>query len=248
VTDTAERPRRHGREGQPRRGLVSLTSFGLLAAVGLTVVSRATTSAAHDAQRDGTRLSVGTRSHHVHSTRHHTAATHKHAAGTVQALPSVPKSKLRGPTTSTIRTPSTTTTTSVAPPTTTTEPPTTTSTPDLLNYSGVLRYPDDVAASIPFSSATGVAATRITWSGGEELVASLRCRGAHDSAPGTHGISISIDGSPGTCVVAVALDPESAHKSRTRSPSSPRAVTDAHEETPDRTAMQGPSDDSAGFA
>lgn len=207
MTDRAERPGRHGREGWPRRGFVSWTSFGLLFAVGLTVVSRATTSAVHDAQRDGARLSVRARSHHVHSERHQTAATHKHTSIVVHAHHSVTKSNLSGPTTTTTPSPSATTTTSAAPPTTTTEPPTTTSTPDLLNYSGLLRYPNDVATSIPFSSATGVAATRITWSGGEELVASLRCRGAHDSAPGTHGISISIDGSPGTCVVSVALGP-----------------------------------------
>ena len=114
MTDTAERPRRHGREGQPRHGLVSWTSFGMLAAVGLTVVSRVTTSAAHDAERDGVRLSVRTQSHHVHSARHHTAATHKHTSVVVHAHHSAPKSILSGATTSTIP-PSTTTTTSAAP-------------------------------------------------------------------------------------------------------------------------------------
>lgn len=99
------------------------------------------------------------------------------------------------------------TTTLATLPTTATTEPTTTTTPGLWNYSGVLSYPDDVATSIPFSSASGLAAARVTWSGGEELVAYLRCPGAHESAPGTHGVSISIDGSPGNCVVSVALGP-----------------------------------------
>ncbi len=96
---------------------------------------------------------------------------------------------------------------SLAPSSTTTSVPSspTPMAPGSLQYSGVLSYPEDIATSIPFTSPSGVAAVRVTWHGGSELVAALRCRGAHDSVPGTHGISISIDGSPGACAVAIAL-------------------------------------------
>jgi hypothetical protein len=217
---------RHGRadrvgsSGRPivkrrsRHDLVAWIAFGLLVVPALAVVSRTTTSTGHDAQRNGTRLPVGDRSRHVLSTPHQATAPQGHKSVVVDKNRHEPKSASTGTTTSTTSPLATTTTTTLVAPPTTTEPPTPTSTPAVLNYSGVLRYPNDVATSIPFSSATGVAATRITWSGGEELVASLRCRGAHDSAPGTHGISISIDGAPGACVVEVALGPRIRSKVR----------------------------------
>lgn len=189
--------------GRPRRDLVTWVALGLLVAVALAIVSRTTTATPHDSQRTETKQSLH-RSHKVESTRDprtkerepRTAIAQDHLHGSNWALTDPPAT--------------TSTTTTIVPPRTTTPTkpsPTRPTASDLLQYSGALTYPEDVATSIPFSSPNGVAAARITWSGGDELVASLRCRGAHDSAPGTHGISISIDGSPGGCVVAVALAP-----------------------------------------
>ena len=113
-----------------------------------------------------------------------TAAAQRHLHDSNSGTTDPPASISPTTTTSPAATTTTTTTTTIEPPRTTT-PTKSSSTrqtaPDLLQYSGALTYPEDVATSIPFSSADGIAAARVTWSGGAELVASLRCRGAHDS-------------------------------------------------------------------
>jgi hypothetical protein len=191
-------------ESRSRRELVTWVALGLLVAIVLTILSRTAVAPARDAQQTPPRHRTHAPSIEASSTGHPLAAGQ---IATTQARPGSPTDRGRGPTVPTSTTPTTTTSIARTRPTITTVPATNPTVPGPLQYSGSLSYPSDVATSIPFSSPSGVAATRITWPGGDELVASLRCRGAHDSAPGTHGISISIDGFPGGCVVTVALGP-----------------------------------------
>lgn len=198
------RPRRGRVARRPRRDLVTWVALGLLVAVVLAIVSKTTTTT-HDPPHADTRPTLPSRSDHI-ARRPDPPAT-RHPLRTVSPPTRRPDSQptATDPPTPATTVPATQTTTStVARPPGTTEP---SSTPSQLQYSGVLNYPRDVATSIPFSAPDGVAAARITWSGGVELIGTLRCRGADDSAPGQHGISISIDGSPGTCTVAISLAP-----------------------------------------
>jgi hypothetical protein len=213
-------PRRRGTK-RPRRDQVSYVAVGLLVALALTIVSRLTTAPeGHPPRRDPrpTLRSARGRTASTHRSVHDVAPPKSDVDRIARSERSISDDPTRAaistttkgapsiPTTSTTPTPETTTTISPAPsPTTTTPPPSLTTADGPLEYSGVLSYPEDIATSIPFSSESGVAAVRVTWRGGGELVASLRCPGAEDSAPGAHGISISIDGSPGTCAVAIAL-------------------------------------------
>jgi hypothetical protein len=194
-----------------RRDHVTWVALGLLVVVALAVVSRAST--------DDPRTHDGASAHHRHD-RADLVSNDDPATTTSASTPAplgrkfaTSKSPAHDPTTSTSTTTSTTTTTTTTTTSTTAAPATTTtttpapqrSTAGSLQYHGTLSYPSDVATSIPFVSRTGLAAARATWSNGEDLTASLRCRGASESAPGRHGISISVDGAPGTCVVSIAL-------------------------------------------
>jgi hypothetical protein len=218
-TGGGRRPERADK--RPRRDFVTWVALGLLVVVVLAIVTKTTTVATHDPRRADGRAHLHSPLHlhhsdHVSSTRDPTAGREPLTTGIVKKHRSTSRS-ITDPAASTPKPPSTsttlplpTTTTSTEPehPSTTTPPPPTTAPPTTsgqLQYSGTLSYPEDVGTSIPFSSSSGIAAVRVTWSGGDELVASLRCRGAHDSAPGTHGISISIDGAPGACDAAIAL-------------------------------------------
>jgi hypothetical protein len=221
VVSKRRHPARRGERAH--RDFVTWVALGLLVVVVLAIVTKTTTVTTHDARRaDGS-----TDRHsplHLHHSDHlasradpSTKGRRSLTTGVVKqhGSPSRSRTTAKPPSTSTTL-PLPTTTTSTEPEhqsTTTWPPPTTppttspTTTSGQLQYSGTLNYPEDVATSIPFSSSSGIAAVRIAWSGGDELVASLRCRGAHDSAPGTHGISISIDGAPGACAAEIALGP-----------------------------------------
>lgn len=210
--DTSETavPRRRGRrtERWRRRDLVTWVALGLLVAIVLGILSKATT-APHSSRHVDARRAFGSSSPRVTSagdapTANVAPPRRAETKGRSDSRPAV-----SDPTTTMTTAPSTSTTLKASAAQATAVPPPTTSpaTSDQLRYSGALEYPDDIASSIPFASKSGVVAVRVNWSDGNELVASLRCPGAHESAPGTHGISISLDGSPGTCVVSIALGP-----------------------------------------
>jgi hypothetical protein len=71
----------------------------------------------------------------------------------------------------------------------------------------MLRYPDDIETSIPFASASGLAAVRASWSGGEALEITLGCGSVVTSGASTHGISLVVAGKPGPCTVSISLGP-----------------------------------------
>ncbi len=72
-------------------------------------------------------------------------------------------------------------------------------------FSGVLRYPEDVATSFPFNSPSGLAAVRAQWQGGEALEMTLGCGQAVTTGGGTHGISLVVAGRPGPCTISIAF-------------------------------------------
>jgi hypothetical protein len=72
---------------------------------------------------------------------------------------------------------------------------------------GMLRYPDDIETSIPFTSASGLAAVRASWRGGEALKITLGCGSVVTSGSGTHGLSLVVAGKPGVCTVSISLGP-----------------------------------------
>jgi hypothetical protein len=79
--------------------------------------------------------------------------------------------------------------------------------PQTTDLSGVLRYPDDIATSMPFASPSGLASVRASWRGGEALALTLGCGSAVTNGAGTHGVSLVVAGPPGSCAVSIALGP-----------------------------------------
>lgn len=79
------------------------------------------------------------------------------------------------------------------------------------NLTGSLEYPDNLAITVPFTSASGVAGMEVTWDGSEQLSATLHCPGDTASQSGTGSISLSVSGQPGNCHVSIALVAASRH-------------------------------------
>jgi hypothetical protein len=199
-----------GHEGRrQRRELVGWIALGLLVAVVLTFVARSPAApslrkpiAGHisDSRRHPKTTSPRKDAkHHGHSaidiSRSTTTTTTQVALTTTHRKAPAGSRKLVA---------STLTTTSTEPIPSTTAPAS--GAAQNSSVAGTLAYPDDLAITLPFNSASGVAGMQVTWIGKAQLTATLRCPGDTTSQAGSTSISLSVSGTPGRCDVTLALD------------------------------------------
>ena len=203
--DLASRPPA-GRPSRSRHELVGWIALGLVVAVVLSVVSRSsvlsgTTHAYRPSEAAKIRATPadGLRNARSATTRRQAPAPTTKNASVKSTHRRTEKPVVSEPSPSVLTIDSTTPTTALKAPRAQVDAP--------LIFSGTLGYPNDLASTLPFSSSSGIAAVRISWTGGSELDARLHCRGTTTSAPGAHGISLSVSGSPGPCAVTVSLAP-----------------------------------------
>ena len=189
-----------------RRDLVAWIALGLVVATVLTVVARVSVAPP--------RHLAATKPAHQTASLPETSSTtvpvvHKHVRDHVRTDPGSTQSAPEPTNPIEVTAPVTTVTTSTTLPGPRPSAPKSlaagTATPTPL--SGELRYPADIATSFPFTSSNGLAAVRATWLGGQALEMTLGCGAAVTSGGGTHGISLVVDGRPGTCTVSIALSP-----------------------------------------
>jgi hypothetical protein len=200
-----------GHAARSRHELVGWIALGLVVAVVLTVISRSSVVSGTPIHPDRASALTKSRVPIVSARREHESRRTSHPRPTVGPTTKIPPgTSTPARTTDRLgfdasppgRTTETTTTT-----TTTTTTPTQTPRPQYApsTISGTLEYPNDLASTFPFSSPTGIAAVQVSWNGGSELDARLHCQGATTSAPGAHGIALSVSGVPGQCSVTVSL-------------------------------------------
>jgi hypothetical protein len=208
-----------------RRDLVAWVALGLAVATALTLVARAS----FDPQTGrGRTTSADTRGHTTTSTPV-AQLTKKDPAHRDLPIDTTARTLAESPTTAVPRpVPTTPATIVVSTEPSTTDPTTTTSLPRPASpaapdrsashptataalaatnpgVSGVLRDPDDIATTLPFTSPSGLAAVRALWQGGATLEVTLRCGAAATSGTGKHGISLVVAGQPGSCSVSIGL-------------------------------------------
>ncbi len=193
-----------------RRDLVGWVALGLTVTTALALVARASV--------EPQRRSTGTTTTLERTTLTTTATTRLARTDTVHdQLPTTPKPSSSETVPTVVVQPTVPVTVASTPD----EPGPSTSVPHLPaparpvstpaetpGLSGTLQYPDDVATSFPFTSSSGLAAVRATWSGGGALEMSLRCGSVTVSGTGTHGISLVVAGHPSSCTVSIALRPD----------------------------------------
>lgn len=185
-----------GRGARPRRELVGWIALGLLVAVVLTVLSRSSV--------------VSGTTHPKRQTTSDKAAQHNSSSRETTTDPraATSASPARSSSTASLKTVKAATTTTTPSTTSTTTSTTTTTVARATgptSLAGTLAYPSDLATTYPFTSPSGLAAVRVRWGGGSELDARLHCPGATTSAPGAHGISLSVTGRAGRCSITVSL-------------------------------------------
>ena len=204
--------------GHRRRDLVAWVALSLVVATVLCVVARSvgpphSVTAAHHprhaAQAAPTSRPAGmTKTGRAPGRRHEDPGP---STTTTSSLPSATTVPTTVTTTTTVPITTATTTAEVRPATKSPRTRTTkrpgwraVTTPTL---TGTLRYPDDIETSIPFASASGLAAVRASWRGSEALKITLGCGSVVTSGAGTHGISLVVAGKPGPCTVSLSLGP-----------------------------------------